>query len=71
MTKLSITIEDNIFDALDCLSNKIGIKKSKLIEMSLLGKKSLEDIELENLIDNLKDEESIPYEQARNELGWE
>ncbi len=71
MTKLSITIEDNIFDALDCISGKTGIRKSKLIEMSLLGKKSLEDIELENLIDNLKDEESIPYEQARNELGWE
>lgn len=71
MTKLSITVNDALFDALADVSEKTGIKKSKLIEMSLTGEKSLEDVEIEYLIESVKDEETIPYEQVKKELGWD
>ncbi len=45
MTKVNITINDNIFEALDKISKKIGISKSKLIERALTENVSLEDIE--------------------------
>ena len=69
MARMSITINDDIYKALDYISDKTGIKKSKLIEMSLLGKKSLEEIELENIIKEVKKEnEWHSLEDVRKEL---
>jgi predicted transcriptional regulator len=70
MTRMSITVDDSIYNALENLSDKTGIEKSILIEMSLTGQKSLEDIEIEYLIESIKDEETISYEEVKAELGW-
>ena len=67
---MSITVEDSVYDALESISDKTGIEKSILIEISLTGQKSLEDIEIEYLVENIKDEETISYEKVKAELGW-
>jgi len=70
MTRMSISVNDSVYSTLESLSGKTRIEKSILIEMSLTGQKSLEDIEIEYLIENIKDEETISYEEVKEELGW-
>jgi antitoxin component of RelBE/YafQ-DinJ toxin-antitoxin module len=68
--KLSITIDDNIYNALDDISDKIGIRKSKLIEMSLTGHKTIEDIEIEEIIKEVKKDNTWhSLDDVRREMG--
>lgn len=68
--KLSITIDDPIYEALESISEKTGIRKSKLIEMSIINHKTIEDIEIENIIKEVKKEnEWHSLEDVKKELG--
>jgi len=70
MTKLSITVDDTISDALENASENTGIRKSRLIEMVIVDKKSLEEIELEYIIKDVKKQnEWHSLSDVRKELG--
>ena len=70
MPKMSITIDEKVFDVLEDVSEKTGIRKSKLIEMALTAEKSLEDIEIEHIIKEVKEQDEWhSWEEVKKELN--
>ena len=70
MAKLNITINDKFAEALEKVSSTTGLRKSELIERTIL--KSLEDVELayqcDQVMSKSDSEKRITFDELKMEL---